>query len=132
MSDNYQEDFASFARQFVQSYWETVKNGDFPMPPNEPVEETVEELIADVSYTTELMNAADKSSALYELVMTSRLGDWWRFGFQRDPAGWNLVKCAARSDDDAQPHDLLDAVYSQYFNPFLMHITDAANLRKRI
>ena len=102
------------------------------MPSNEPVEETIEELTADVSFTTSVRDASKNSSAVFEVLMTNRLGDWWRFGFRRDPDGWKLVDCTARSDDETQPHDLLDAVYSQCFRPFLMHVTDAANAKQGI
>src|SRR6202008_1649762 len=42
--------FEVFAAEFVRAYCETVKSRDFPMSPNEPVEETVDELIAAVSH----------------------------------------------------------------------------------
>ena len=129
MSGSVQVDFASFAKRFVRSYWQTVKSGDFPMPPNEPVEETVEELIAEVSFTTGVRDASTNTSAVHELLMTSRCGDWWRFGFRSDPYGWKLIECTVRSDSESHPHDLLDAVYSEYFRPFLTHVTDAANAK---
>ncbi|MFO0914785.1 MAG: hypothetical protein U0795_17635 [Pirellulales bacterium] len=96
------------------------------MPPNEPVEETVEELIDDVTFTTGVRDASDSSGVVYELVMTNRLGDWWRFEFQCKSDGWELIGCTARSDNETQPHDLLDEVYGGYFGPFLMHVLDAA------
>ena len=44
--------FESFARNFIRAYWQTVKSGTFSMPPNEPVQETVDELLAEVSHST--------------------------------------------------------------------------------
>ncbi len=132
MLHSLEENFESFAGRFVRSYWQTVKNGDFQMPPNEPVEETVEELIADVSITTGIREASKKSIAVYELLMMGKLGDWWRFGFRCDHDRWKLIDCTARSDNESQPHDLLGEVYSQYFSPFLLHVTDAANAKQCI
>lgn len=130
MLDSEQEDFDAFAGRFVRIYMKTVKSGEFPMPPYEPVQESVEELIADVSYSIEPNVTAEGGSAVFELHLTSKLGDWWRFGFKRDPKRWKLINCTARSDDEAQPHDLLDAVYSQYFRPLLVHATDVANSQR--
>src|SRR5436309_2660435 len=45
--------FESFSSAFVRAYWQTVKGGKFSMPPDEPVEETVEELVSSVSRETE-------------------------------------------------------------------------------
>ncbi|MFG0262697.1 MAG: hypothetical protein ACF788_09935 [Novipirellula sp. JB048] len=127
MSGSVPAGFASFANRFVRSYWQTVKSGDFPMPPNEPIEETVEELIAEISFTTGVRDAPKNISVVYEVLMTSRLGDWWSFGFRHDPDGWQLIECTARSDDESKPHDLLNAAHSEYFRLFLAHVTDAAN-----
>ncbi|MCA8983455.1 MAG: hypothetical protein KDA76_06830 [Planctomycetaceae bacterium] len=132
MLHSLEENFKSFAGRFVRSYWQVVKNGDFQMPPNEPVEETVEELIADVSFTTGVRDASRKSKAVYELLMTGKLGDGWRFGFRWDHDRWKLIDCTARSDNESQPHDLLGEIYSKYFSPFLLHVTDAANAKQSI
>ena len=122
-----QASFEAFARDFVRAYWRTVKSGGFPMPPNEPVEETLEELLSAVSYSTEVQPSSHGSGLSYELLMTNTLGDWWHFTFRGTTGGWSLVGCSARSDDDSAPHDLLDTVYSHYFEPFLRHVTNVAN-----
>lgn len=127
-----QETFSSFARGFVRAYWQTVKGGEFPMPPNEAVEETVEELLSAVSHSTEVQPSSGRSGVLYELRMTSKHGDWWLFTFRATAAGWTLVGSSARSDDDSEPHDLLDSVYSQYFEPFLRRVTDAASAQNNM
>ena len=127
-----QETFSSFARDFVRAYWQTVKSREFPMPPNEAVEKTVEELLSAVSHSTEVQPSFGRSGVLYKLLMTSKHGAWWLFTFRATAAGWTLVGCSARSDDDSKPHDLLDSVYSQYFEPFLRHVTDAASAQNRI
>jgi hypothetical protein len=121
----------AFAAEFVRAYWETVKSREFPMPPNEPVEETVEELLAAVSYKVEIDSPSTRPKASCKLHMSSQYGDWWDFRFEK-AAGWRLVGAAARSDDDTKPHDLLDAVYARYFEPFLRHVTEVANKRNGI
>ncbi len=132
MGNTTQIRFARFARDFVRIYWQTVKSGDFSMPPHEPSEETVDELLSEVSHTTEIEPSTARSGALYKLLMTSKFGDWWLFSFRDGVPAWTLVGCAARSDDDSQPHDLLAPVYSQYFEPFLRHVTEAANTQNGI
>jgi hypothetical protein len=52
MDRSVSSDFERFAEWFLRAYWETVKRNAFPMPPNEPVEETAEELLSDVSHET--------------------------------------------------------------------------------
>ena len=119
--------FDEFARRFVRRYWETIKSGTFSMPPDEPIEETLEELLADVTYVTEFDSNSGAADALYKLRMTSDNGSWWLFGFQNENGRWIPVSCSARSDDDNKPHDLLDDVYSRWFKPFLEYITTAVN-----
>jgi hypothetical protein len=118
--------FDSFAVAFVRKYWETVKSGAFPMPPDEPVEETIEELRSDVSHETELRPASGHGGPSYALRMMSRHGDWWLFTFRDSGRGWELVGEFARSDTQT-PHDLLGPTYSGYFEPFLRHVERVAN-----
>jgi hypothetical protein len=120
--------FDRFAAMFVRKYWETVKSGAFPMPPDELVEETLEELLSDVSHQTELKSASGRGGPEYFLRMMSTHGDWWLFTFRGNGRAWELVGASASSDNQT-PHDLLGAVYSQYFEPFLRHVTEAANGR---
>lgn len=123
--------FELFAAAFVRKYWETVKSGAFPMPPDEPVEETVEELLSGVSYQTELTAASAHASPSYVLRMTSRHGDWWLFTFRDSGQAWELVSALASSDTQT-PHDLLGPFYSHYFEPFLRHIEEGANETKSV
>lgn len=124
--------FAAFAAEFVRAYWETVKSGQFPMRPNEPVEETIEELLAAVSHKIEVLSPSTRSKSSCKLHMSGQYGDWWDFHFQKALEGWRLVGAAAPSDDDTQPHDLLGTVYEPYFGPFLRHVAEVANRRVRI
>jgi hypothetical protein len=119
--------FDLFAAEFVRAYWRTLKNGDFPMPPNEPVEETVEELIAAVSHEIEMNLSSVGSKSVYRLRMISAFGSWWVFSFVRVARGWRLVGAKASSLDPARPHDLLGAVYGPDFEPFLRHVTEISN-----
>jgi hypothetical protein len=124
--------FEVFARDFVRAYWQTVKSGEFPMPPNEPVEETLDELLSVVSYSTEIQPASNGCDLSYKLLMTTTHGDWWHFTFRRTIGGWSPVGCSAPSDDGPNPHDLLGTVYANDFEPFLRHVANVANTDKHI
>jgi len=124
-----QERFARFAQQFVRAYWETVKRGEFNMPTNEPVEESVEELLAAISHETSVEPPIGKGRSLYRLRMEGAYGNWWLFGFHDLMKTWALVAASVRSDKDASPHDLLEGFYSAYFGPFLRRVTELANAR---
>lgn len=123
--------FELFAREFVRKYWETVKSGAFLMAPNEPIEETVEELLAGISHETEL-DSSGQTGPLYKLCMLNTDGDGWHFGFRESAGSWVLVGGSASSDDDKKPHDLFGPVYSQHFEPFLHHVTEVANAQRGI
>ncbi|RPI78518.1 MAG: hypothetical protein EHM45_06260 [Desulfobacteraceae bacterium] len=118
--------FDQFARRFVRAYWETVKADIFAMPPNEPVEESLEELLAAVSHETEMENERRQSTPVFRLRMTHRLGDWWLFCFRDGSRGWELLAASARSNDEQKPHDLLGPAYDRWFRPFLAHVTELA------
>ena len=119
--------FEVFAREFVHKYWETVKNREFPMPPDEPVEETLKEILSQVSFEIELESSAGPTKPLHKLRMMYAGGMWWLFTFRESAGQWELVGCSAKSDDDERPHDLLHLVYSRWFSPFLSHVTKAAH-----
>ena len=123
--------FELFAETFVRKYWETVKSGAFPMPPDEPVEETIEELLSDVSHQTELRPVLGHGGPSYALRMTSRQGDWWLFTFRYGGRAWELVGASASSNTQT-PHDLLGPVYSGYFEPFLRQVERVTNDTKSI
>ncbi len=127
MRNEKRQRFETFSSAFVRAYWQTVKGGNFSMPPDEPVEETVEELISSVSQETETVQSGTGSRPLYKLRMTNASGDWWLFSFREGPRGWVLAGCSASSDDDGKPHDLLGPIYYSYFDPFLRHVTELAN-----
>jgi len=122
--------FESFAKVFVRKYWETVKSGAFPMPPDEPVEETIDELMSGISHQTELKDASRGGTA-YTLRMMSTQGDWWLFTFRDSGRRWVLVGASANSGTRT-PHDLLGPVYSCYFEPFIRHVERVANGTTRI
>ncbi|MEM9283813.1 MAG: hypothetical protein AAGA96_18480 [Verrucomicrobiota bacterium] len=117
-------DFDRFASAFVRAYWSTIKDGTFLMPPDEPVEESLDDLLSSVSYAVEPSNHGNR-----QFRMTGDAGDWWRFGFDCRGGVWELTSAAARSDKTNSPHDLLDEVYAPHFRPFLDHVTNHANDR---
>ncbi|MGF1530612.1 MAG: hypothetical protein ACFCU4_04565 [Puniceicoccaceae bacterium] len=119
--------FERFTSAFVNQFWRAVKDGTFSMPPNEPVEDSLEELLSAVSFTTEQKGARNQAGKEYMLRMTGEMGDWWMFGFSHCGKAWKLVSASARSDKRNSPHDLLGAVYESYFRPMLEHATASAN-----
>ena len=123
--------FELFAETFVRKYWETIKSGAFPMPPDEPVEETIEELLSAISHQTELRPASGHGGPSYVLRMMSAHGDWWLFIFRESGRAWELVGASASSDTQT-PHDLLGPVYFRYFEPFLRHVERVTNDTKSI
>ena len=118
--------FEWFAAAFVRKYWETIKSGSFPMPPEEPVEETIEELLSDISHQTEFKSVSEYGDRSYILRMTSAQGDWWLFIFRENGRAWELVGASANSNTRT-PHDLFGPIYSSYFEPFLRHVERATN-----
>ena len=54
------------------------------MPPNEPVQETVEELLSEISHETYCIHA----SSSYDLRMMNTHGDWWLFTFRGAKEQW--------------------------------------------
>jgi hypothetical protein len=119
--------FESFAGVFVRKYWETIKSDAFSMPPHEPVEESIEELLSGVSHRTEF----HREGILHELHMENAHGDWWRFTFRANSGRWELVGASARSDGET-PHELLGPVYAPHFAPLLRHVERVANETKSI
>ena len=117
-------EFESFAARFVRCYWETLKSQRFLMPPNEPINESIEEILAAVSYTTE------ESGADHILLMRSGDRDWWKYTFRRSAEGWTVTGCSARSLDPAAPHDLLAIPYEIWFRPLLTYATQCAHMQR--
>jgi hypothetical protein len=121
--------FEAFAAEFVRAYWEVVKSPQFSMPPDEPVVETIDELLAAVSHSVGYETSSTCSTAPFWLHMSGQRGDWWDFRFHQTADGWRLVNAAARSEDQAKSHNLLAGVYAPYFAPFLRRVTGLANKR---
>lgn len=119
--------FEVFAATFVRAYWETIKSGAFSMPPHEPVDESVEELLLEVSHRTEFR----REGSSHVLHMENTHGDWWRFTFRANGGRWELVGASARSDSDT-PHDLLGPFYVHQFAPLLRHVERVTSETKNI
>ncbi len=116
--------FEAFAEAFVRVYWQTIKSGAFSMRPHEPVEESIEELLSEVSHRTEFR----REDSLHELHMENAHGDWWRFSFRATWGRWELIAASARSESEI-PHDLLGPVYSHHFAQMLRHVERVTNER---
>jgi hypothetical protein len=121
MPQPHTESFDVFVERFVRCYWTTVKAQKFSMPPNEPVEESVEEILAGVATSTE------KVGPDHVLVMRSGDWAWWKYVFRRTADGWVVTEASARSLDRSAPHDFLAPPYDQYFRPFLIYVTQCSN-----
>ena len=121
MKPPHTESFEAFVERFVRCYWETVKAQKFSMPPNEPVEESVEEILSAVTTSVEKVGA--------DHVLLMRSGDWawWKYIFRSTVDGWVITGGSARSLDRSAPHDFLAPPYEQYFRPFLIYVTQCAN-----
>jgi hypothetical protein len=119
--------FDSFAGCFVRTYWMAIKSDAFSMPPHEPVSETIDELLSEISHRTEFR----REDGLHLLHMTNTHGDWWRFTFRASGQRWELVGASARSLSKT-PHDLLGPIYSHEFAPLLRHVERVANDTKSI
>jgi len=118
-----ESNFEVFAAAFVRAYWETIKSGAFSMPPHEPVKESIEELLSEITHQTEFGHEE------HMINMENAHGDWWRFSFRARRGRWELVEALARSDGDI-PHNLLGPVYSRHFSPLLCHVETVANETK--
>ena len=116
--------FESFAKRFVHCYWETVKSQRFPMPPNEPIEESLDEILSGVTFETEEIGVE------HVLLMRSEDWAWWKYTFRNTADGWMLTEGNARSLDPSEPHDLLAPPYESWFRPFLTYVTECAQTRR--
>lgn len=92
------------------------------MPPDEPFEESLKELLSSISFANET-----GGGGRHQFLMTGEAGDWWRFGFDYQSGDWRLASAAARSEKKSSPHDLLSGVYASHFRPFLEHVAAQAN-----
>lgn len=97
------------------------------MPPNEPIKESLEEILARVSQQTDVAPMPGDVEPLSILRMTSTFGAWWQFSFRCTGLGWSLVECTAPSANRRKPHDLLGPVYGGSFRPFLSHVITLAS-----
>jgi hypothetical protein len=125
MNKTDQPKFEIFAQEFVRKYWETIKSNSFPMPPDEPIEQTLEEILSEISHQTELRLTSDLGGVSYVLSMMRGQSDFWVFTFRNTNRHWELIGASARS------HDLLGPAYERHFGPFLHHVTKAANEAKK-
>jgi len=121
MPDNLTAIFESFASLFIREYWVTIKENRFPMPPDEPVEESLDALLSAVSFTTQ-QKAMERT-----IKMINSHGDWWSFGFNRCGSFWKISSASVRADKKKNSHDLLGPVFEKHFRPFLEHVTSKAN-----
>jgi hypothetical protein len=129
MNNSPNSKFDLFASNFVRAYWETVKKNTFPMPPDEPIEETLDELLSVISHVTEIEKHTPPLESLFRIRMTNTDGDWWLFSFHAGNEEWTLINCLAKSDHDNIPHNLLGPSYSQFFRPFLNHVVTISSFQ---
>ncbi|MFK5921466.1 MAG: hypothetical protein QM496_04760 [Verrucomicrobiota bacterium] len=118
----------NFSDLLVRNYWATIRSNRFPMPPNEPVEESVEEILADISYQFK----ADSNASYFTLQMNSKLGEWWRFGFKASGGHWELIEFVVPSEKRDEHRDLLAPPYGEHLRSFLDYIVSASNAERSI
>ena len=127
MNNSLKSNFDLFASKFVHAYWNTVKNNTFPMPPDEPIIETLDALLSKISHITEIEKHTPPLESLFRIRMANTDGDWWLFSFHVVNDEWVPVACLAKSDHDEKPHNLLGPQYSQLFQSFLTHVATVSN-----
>ncbi len=118
---NHRDKFDQFAKRFVYFYWKDVANNESDMPPNEPCEESLEEILADITW--EITQAQDR----YFLAMRCVSSDdgWW-FDFSWKRNSWASVAAKVGSPPNYDRVDLLDDLYKKWFGPFLQKAIDRA------
>jgi hypothetical protein len=109
------QDDRDFARRFVTAYWQDVKDHAEELPPGEPVEETVAELLARVSWEVQ----RDRKGLT--IIMRDQLGDEWYFRFKKADDVWTITSFATDHMDD-----LLSPPYDRYFVPMLDRVMRSA------
>lgn len=121
-----ESEFELFAARFVRGYWRAVKSGRFSMPPDEPVPESLDELLSEVAYEIDSGGPPLRGEAVHRLRMWNLQRDTWTFTFRAGAGDWELTGALSKSDGH-RSDDLLGPVYGEYFGPFLASVTRAAN-----
>ena len=106
--------FAAFARRFVHHYWDDVSRGVSDMSPNEPREQSLDELLAKVKLETFSIPGLFGSDR-FVLRMIRDSGETWRFTFKRTKVRWAIVKATAGSAPQDNRVNLLGSIYSRSF-----------------
>ena len=124
--------FEAFAEKFVRAYWETVKSDAFSMPPDEPVHETIQKLLSEISHETEVRHVLDHEGGLHLLPheqFPAEMDD--DSHFERAVCELGVVTASASSDSEI-PRDFLVRSTLSILPPFLRHVERVANDTKSI
>ncbi len=119
--------FEEFATVFVETYWETARANKFPMPPNEPVEESLENILESISIKTATHSLPGSAVETHTLRMTGDAGSWWEFTFRGTASNWSIIDFTAPSQIPRTPHHLLEPPYDEYFRPFIDHVVSVTH-----
>lgn len=103
-------DFQYFAERFVAAYWQDVI--DHPDP--EPIEETLDELLATISWEVHQSEGNDL------IIMRNDAGDVWNISFRKVKSGWSVVEFTATG------HDLLVWPYEKHVRAMLDRVVNSA------
>ena len=118
--------FDEFASAFVRKYWQDVADNVDKLPPYEPCDESVDDILATISYTTSHEDISGQSSKAFVLRMMATSGSIWRFAFKERAGRWSLLAAVANDETDEHRVDLLGEYYGETFRPILERITNLA------
>jgi hypothetical protein len=119
-------DFQDFADRFVRMYWQNVIDNNHKLPPYEPVDQTIDEVLADTKVSTSQEIAIGQPLKVCVLRMFASSGSTSRFVFATMAGRWKLLQAFANDETDEHRCDMLDEYYGQYFRESLERITALA------
>lgn len=118
--------FDEFVARFMRIYWQDVIDNNHKLPPYEPCEESLDEILAETKYETSHERAVDNTGQIFVLRMFAQLGSTWRFIFTHRAGRWQILEAFANDESDEHRCDMLDETYGQYFRESLERTTAQA------
>ncbi len=110
----------------MRENWQDVVDNNWKLPPYEPCNETVDELLATIKCSTSREIAVGQSDKIFVLRMMATSGSIWRFVFKNKSGEWNLIAAIANDETEEHRVDLLDDDYGEIFHPKLERIIKLA------
>lgn len=119
--------FDEFAARFVRQYWQDVADHVDKLPPYEPCTESVDEILATISFSTSHEEIAGGRDKAFVLRMAAASGSTWRFAFAQKSGRWNLLEAFANDETEELCVDMLGEYYGKIFRPILHRQIKAAS-----